>query len=44
MEKNCFLQNYVQRSDRTVQLFQDWSFKFLSSFLYYEDYDEIEDS
>ena len=39
----CFLRNYAERYDWLVQVFQDWSFTFLSSFLYYEDYDEMEE-
>ena len=38
----CFMRNYAERYDWLVQVFQDWSFTFLSSFLYYEDYDEME--
>ena len=39
----CFMRNYAERYDWLVQVFQDWSFTFLSSFLYYEDYDEMEE-
>ena len=39
----CFLRDYAERYDWLVQVFQDWSFTFLSSFLYYEDYDEKEE-
>ena len=39
----CFLRNYAERYDWLVQVFQDWSFTFLSSFLFYEDYDEMEE-
>ena len=39
----CFLRDYAERYDWLVQVFQDWSFIFLSSFLYYEDYDEMEE-
>ena len=39
----CFMRNYAERYDWLVQVFQDWSFTFLSSFLFYEDYDEMEE-
>lgn len=39
----CFLRNYAERYDWLEQVFQDWSFTFLSSFLYYEDYDDMDD-
>lgn len=39
----CFLRDYAERYDWLVQGFQDWSFTFLSSFLYYEDYDEMDE-
>ena len=39
----CFLRDYAERYDWLVQVFQDWSFTFLSSFLFYEDYDEMEE-
>ena len=39
----CFMRNYAERYDWLVQVFQDWSFTFLSSFLYYEDYEEMEE-
>ena len=39
----CFLRNYAERYDWLVQIFQDWSFTFLSSFLFYEDYDETDE-
>ena len=40
----CFLRDYAERYNWLVQVFQDWSFTFLSSFLFYEDYDEIEEN
>ena len=39
----CFLRDYAEKYDWLVQVFQDWSFTFLSSFLFYEDYDEMEE-
>lgn len=39
----CFMRNYAERFDWLVQTFQDWSFTFLSSFLFYEDDDMDED-
>ena len=39
----CFLRDYAERYNWLVQVFQDWSFTFLSSFLFYEDYDEMEE-
>ena len=39
----CFLRDYAERYDWLIQVFQDWSFTFLSSFLFYEDYDEMEE-
>lgn len=40
----CFMRDYAERYDWLVQVFQDWSFTFLSSFLYYEDYDDIDET
>ena len=39
----CFLRDYAERYDWLIQVFQAWSFAFLSSFLFYEDYDEMEE-
>ncbi len=39
----CFMRNYGERYDWLVQVFQDWSFTFISSFLYYEDDDEMDE-
>ena len=39
----CFLWDYAERYDWLVQVFRDWSFTFLNSFLFYEDYDEMEE-
>ena len=39
----CFMRNYAERYDWLVQVFQDWSFTFLSSFLFYEDCEEMEE-
>lgn len=33
----CFMRNYAERFDWLEQTFQNWSFTFLSSFLFYED-------
>ena len=33
----CFMRNYAERYDWLEQTFRDWSFTFLSSFLFYED-------
>lgn len=33
----CFMRNYAERYDWLEQTFLDWSFTFLSSFLFYED-------
>lgn len=39
----CFMRNYAERYDWLEQTFQDWSFTFLSSFLYYEDDEEMDE-
>ena len=36
----CFMRNYAERYEWLEQTFQDWSFTFLSSFLFYEEDDE----
>lgn len=40
----CFMRNYAERYDWLKQMFRDWSFTFLSSFLYYEDYDHLDEA
>lgn len=40
----CFMRNYAERYDWLEQIFQDWSFTFLSSFLYYEDYEDMDET
>ena len=40
----CFMRNYAERYDWLEQVFQDWSFTFLSSFLYYEDYEDMDET
>lgn len=39
----CFMQNYAERYDWLAQMFQDWSFTFLSSFLFYEEDEEMDE-
>lgn len=39
----CFMRNYAERYDWLEQTFQDWSFTFLSSFLFYEDAEEMDE-
>ena len=39
----CFMRNYAERYDWLEQTFQDWSFTFLSSFLFYEDDEEMDE-
>ena len=38
-----FQREYSERYDWLLTLFKDWSFTFLSSFMYYEDYDKIDE-
>ena len=40
----CFMRNYAEHYDWLEQVFQDWSFTFLSSFLYYEDYEDMDET
>ena len=40
----CFMREYAERYDWLEQIFQDWSFTFLSSFLFYEGDDLDEDT
>ena len=40
----CFMRNYAERYDWLERVFQDWSFTFLSSFLYYEDYEDMDET
>lgn len=40
----CFMRNYAERYDWLEQVFQDWTFTFLSSFLYYEDYEDMDET
>lgn len=39
----CFMRNYAERFDWLEQVFQDWSFTFLSSFLFYEDAENLDE-
>ena len=39
----CFMRNYAERYDWLEQTFQDWSFTFLSSFLFYEEEEEMDE-
>ena len=39
----CFMRNYAERFDWLEQTFQDWSFTFLSSFLFYEDAENLDE-
>jgi len=38
-----FQREYAERYDWLLTQFKDWAFTFVSSFLYYEDYDEIDE-
>ena len=38
-----FRKEYAERYDWLVTLFKDWSFTFMSSFLYYQDFDMLDD-
>ena len=38
-----FQKEYAERYDWLVTLFKDWAFTFMSSFLYYQDYDMLDD-
>ena len=40
----CFMRDYAERYDWLEKIFQDWSFTFLSSFLFYEGDDLDEDT
>lgn len=39
----CFMRGYAERYDWLEQTFQDWSFTFLSSFLFYEEDEEMDE-
>ena len=39
-----FQREYAERYDWLVTQFKDWAFTFVSSFLYYEDYDDIDET
>ncbi|MDL2234630.1 hypothetical protein LJC07_00560 [Christensenellaceae bacterium OttesenSCG-928-L17] len=39
-----FLREYAERYDWLVTQFKDWAFTFTASFLYYEDYDKIDET
>lgn len=39
-----FQREYAERYDWLVTQFKDWAFTFVSSFLYYEDYDKIDET
>ena len=38
-----FQKEYAERYDWLVTLFKDWAFTFMSSFLYYQDFDKMDD-
>ena len=38
-----FQKEYAERYDWLVTLFKDWAFTFMSSFLYYQDFDMLDD-
>lgn len=39
-----FQREYAERYDWLVTQFKDWAFTFVSSFLYYEDYDKVDET
>ena len=39
-----FLREYAERVDWLARQFRDWAFTFVSSYLYYEDYDHIDET
>lgn len=39
-----FQREYAERYDWQIQQFKDWAFTFCSSFLYYEEYDKIDET
>ena len=39
-----FQKEYAERYDWLVTVFRDWAFTFFSSFLYYEDYDRLDEN
>lgn len=39
-----FQKEYAERYDWLVTLFKDWAFTFMSSFLYYQDFDMLDDT
>lgn len=39
-----FQREYAERYDWLVMQFKDWAFTFVSSFLYYEDYDKVDEA
>ncbi len=38
-----FQREYAERYDWVTQQFMDWAFTYITSFLYYEDYDTLND-
>lgn len=38
-----FQKEYAERYDWLVTLFKDWAFTFMSSFLYYQNFDMLDD-
>lgn len=38
-----FMRNYGERYDWLKSIFRDWSFSFMTSFLYYEDRDSLDE-
>ena len=39
-----FQKEYAERCDWLVTVFRDWAFTFFSSFLYYQDYDQLDEN
>lgn len=42
-QQMCFMREYGERYDWLTAQFRDWAFAFCSSFLYYEDYDTLDE-
>jgi hypothetical protein len=43
-QKMSFQREYAERYDWLATQFKDWAFTFVSSFLYYEDYDKVDET
>ena len=39
-----FQREYAESYDWLVEVFRDWAFTFFSSFLYYQDYDKLDEN